>query len=97
MKIIYWKSLKESLGTLAQATPALANRLINIALDPKVKGYTAVSAIQSAFNIIQSGIIDRENNVELRKLREMFESLKQGGSSDLIDIWFFIQNSFLYI
>ncbi len=30
-------NLEESLGTLAQATPALANRLINIALDPKVK------------------------------------------------------------
>ena len=27
-------NLEESLGTLAQATPALANRLINIALDP---------------------------------------------------------------
>ena len=79
-------NLEQSFGTLAQATPALANRLINIALDPKVKGYTAVSAIQSAFNIIQSGIIDRENKVELRKLREAVESLEQGGSSDLIDI-----------
>ena len=46
----------------------------------------AVSAIQSAFNIIQSGIIDRENKVELRKLREAVESLEQGGTSDLIDI-----------
>ena len=79
-------NLEESLGTLAQATPALANRLIYIALDPKVKVYTAVSAIQSAFNIIQSGIIDRENKVELRKLREAVESLEQGGTSDLIDI-----------
>ncbi len=30
----------------------------------------------------------RENMVELRKLREAAESLEQGGSSDLIDIWF---------
>ena len=66
--------------------PLLAKRLINIALYPKVKGYTAVSAIQSAFNIIQSGIIDRENKVELRKLREAVESLEEGGSTDLKDI-----------
>ena len=31
-------------------------------------------------------IIDRENKVELRKLREAVESLEQGGSTDLIDI-----------
>ena len=58
----------------------------NISLDPKVKGYNAVCFIQSVFNIIQSGIIDRENKVELRKLREAVESLEQGGTSDLIDI-----------
>ena len=74
------------MGTLAQATPALANRLINIALDTKVKGYIVVSAIQSAFNIIPSGIIGRENRVELRKSMEAVESLEQGGSLDLLDI-----------
>ena len=79
-------SLEESLGTLAQSTPALANRLIKIALDDKTRGYTCVSAIQTAFSILQSGIIDRENKVELRKLREAVESLEQGGTSDLIDI-----------
>ena len=67
------------------ATPALANRLINIALDPKVKGYTAVSAIQSAFNILQSGVIDRENKSELKKLREAMERL-EGELSGVIDI-----------
>ena len=30
-------------------------------------------------------IIDRENKVELRKLRKAVESLEQGGSPDLID------------
>ena len=30
-------SLEESLGTLAQSTPALANRLIKIALDEKAR------------------------------------------------------------
>ena len=58
-------SLEESLGQLAQATPALANRLIKIALDDKTRGYTCVSAIQTAFSILQSGVIDRENKSEL--------------------------------
>ena len=40
-------SLEESLGTLAQATPVLANRLIKIALDEKIRRYTFVSAIQT--------------------------------------------------
>ena len=78
-------SLEESLGTLAQSTPALANRLIKIALDDKTRGYTCVSAIQTAFSILQSGIIDRENKSELRKLREAMERL-EGEPSGIIDI-----------
>ena len=64
-------------GSLAQATPALANRLIKIALDEKTRGYTSVSAIQTAFAILQSGIIDRENKSELKKLRELIERLEE--------------------
>ena len=78
-------SLEESLGTLAQSTPALANRLIKIALDDKTRGYTCVSAIQTAFSILQSGIIDRENKSELRKLREAMERI-EGEPSGIIDI-----------
>ena len=78
-------SLEESLGTLAQSTPALANRLIKIALDDKTRGYTCVSAIQTAFSILQSGIVDRENKSELKKLREVMERL-EGEPSGIIDI-----------
>ena len=78
-------SLEESLGTLAQSTPALANRLIKIALDEKTRGYTCVSAIQTAFSILQSGIVDRENKSELKKLREVMERL-EGEPSGIIDI-----------
>ncbi len=78
-------SLEESLGSLAQATPALANRLIKIALDEKTRGYTCVSAIQTAFSILQSGVIDRENKSELKKLREAMERI-EGEPSGIIDI-----------
>ena len=63
-------SLEESLGTLAQSTPALATRLIEIALDSTTRGYTCVSAIQTAFSILQSGVIDRENKSELKKRQQ---------------------------
>ena len=78
-------SLEESLGSLAQATPALANRLIKIALDEKTRGYTCVSAIQTAFSILQSGVIDRENKSELKKLREVVERM-EGEPTGIIDI-----------
>ena len=78
-------SLEESLGSLAQATPALANRLIKLALDEKIKGYTAVSAISEAFKILQSGIIDRENKSELKKLREAMERI-ENNSTNYVDI-----------
>ena len=78
-------SLEESLGSLAQATPALANRLIKLALDEKIKGYTAVSAISEAFKILQSGIIDRENKSELKKLREAMERI-ENNSINYVDI-----------
>ena len=78
-------SLEESLGTLAQSTPALATRLIEIALDSKTRGYTCVSAIQTAFSILQSGVIDRENKSELKKLREAMERI-EGEPTGIIDI-----------
>ena len=78
-------SLEKSLGSLAQATPALANRLIKIALDDKTRGYTFLSAIQTAFSILQSGVIDREIKSELKKLRELVERM-EGELTGIIDI-----------
>ena len=78
-------SLESSYSYIAKASPALAERLVSIGLDPKVKGYTAVSAIQTAFSILQSGVVDRENKQELKKLRELMERM-EGEPSGIIDI-----------
>ena len=53
---------------------------------PKIKGYTAVSAISEAFKILQNGIIDRQNKEELKKIREQLERL-EGNPSSFIDVW----------
>ena len=58
---------------------------IKLALDEKIKGYTAVSAISEAFKILQSGIIDRENKSELKKLREAMERI-ENNSTNYVDI-----------
>ena len=50
-----------------KTTPLLAEKLISIALDPKVRGYTAVQAISEIFKIIQSGVIDKENKIEMKR------------------------------
>ena len=41
--------------------------------------------IQRAFSILQSGVIDRENKSELKKLREVVERMV-GEPSGVIDI-----------
>ena len=79
--------LEEAHGTLSKATPLLAEKLISIALDPKVRGYTSVQAISECFKIIQSGIVDRENKIEMRKLREAMERLSGNRiQDDYIDV-----------
>ena len=42
-------------------------------------------AIQTVFAILQSGIIDRENKSELKKLRETMERI-ENNSTNYVDI-----------
>ena len=51
---------------------------MQLALNEKIKGYTAVSAILTAFSILQSRILSIENQTELRKLREAMERIESG-------------------
>ena len=51
----------------------------------KGKAYSATPAILGAFSIFQSGVIDKENKSELKKLREAMERL-EGEPSGIIDI-----------
>jgi len=46
-------NLEQAHTLFADAAPRLAQRLIQLGLDERVKGYTAVSAITEAFKILQ--------------------------------------------
>tara|TARA_R100001460_G_C3488026_1_gene169021 strand:+ start:167 stop:580 length:414 start_codon:yes stop_codon:yes gene_type:complete len=77
--------LEEALGVIACSAPSLAKRLVEIGLSDGTRGYTAVSAIQSALGFLQSGVIDRENKQEIKKIRKALEQL-EGEPSGIVDI-----------
>jgi len=76
-------SLDQSHNTLIAAAPAVAQRLLEIALDPKTKNYAAVSACQAVFGIIDKGVIDRDNAEQLREIRETLHAIEGGRVVDI--------------
>ena len=78
-------NLEEALGTIAAAAPSLANRLVEIGLSDRTRPYTAVDAIKTSLTFLQSGVIDRENKSEIKKIGRALEQL-EGEPSDIVDI-----------
>ena len=79
-------NLSESHTKFADSAPALAQELIDIALDKKTRSYAKVSAIDTAFKILQAGIVDRENRQEMLKIRQALDELEGNRAPDVIDI-----------
>ena len=77
--------LEEALGTIAAAAPTLAKRLVDIGLSDRTRPYTAVDAIKTSLTFLQSGVIDRENKSEIKKIRRALEQL-EGEPSEIVDI-----------
>tara|TARA_B000000441_G_scaffold33616_1_gene21685 strand:- start:167 stop:463 length:297 start_codon:yes stop_codon:yes gene_type:complete len=75
------EKVKEALaGTynkLISAGPAVADRLLSIALNPETKSYAAV--IRS----IERGVLDREMREHITKLREQMAQLEHGRPIDV--------------
>ena len=55
----------------------IIKRLVHISLFSSTRLYTVVDAIKTSLTFLQSGVIDRENESELKKLREFMERLKE--------------------
>ena len=77
--------LEEALGTIAAAAPTLAKRLVDIGLSSSTRPHTAVDAIKTSLTFLQSGVIDRENKSEIKKIRRALEQL-EGEPTDIVDI-----------
>ena len=78
-------NLQEAQNLFAEAAPRLAERLIKLGLDERVKGYTAVSAISEAFKILQQGVVDKEQRDQLNAIKETLDQL-EGGTPNVIDV-----------
>ena len=77
--------LEETIGIISNAAPALAHRLVDIAMNERTRPYTAVDAIKTCLAFLQTGVIDRENKTEIKKIRRALEQL-EGEPSDIVDI-----------
>ena len=73
------ENLEQANARLVDAAPAVANRLLEIALDPSTKAYAAVGACESIFRIIQSGVIEAEQRQQLHTIRQQLAELEAGG------------------
>ena len=80
---------RESLNTahtkLVDASPRVADELLKVALDPKTKAYAKVSACESVFRIIQTGVQDAEMRQKLEAIKDQLASLERGGPT-VIDV-----------
>ena len=79
-------NLSESHTKFADSAPALAQELIDIALDKKTRAYAKVTAIDTAFKILQQGITDRENRKEMAAIREALDGLEGGKAPEVINV-----------
>ena len=77
--------VKEALAGTQQAIsagPAVADRLLSIALDPATKSYAAVSACEAVIRSIER-VLDREMREHIAKLREQMAQPEQGRPIDV--------------
>ena len=83
------EAINENIGQahskFADAAPRLAERLIELGLDPHVKPYAQIQAIAESFRVLQTGVIDRENREQLNAIRESLEAL-EGNGPKVIDV-----------
>ena len=78
-------NLEQAHTLLADAAPRLAMRLVELGLDPKVKAYAQISAISEAFKVLQQGVIDKEQQDQIRAIEETLDQL-EGVTPSVIDV-----------
>ena len=62
----------------------IIKRLVHISLFSSTRLYTVVDAIKTSLTFLQSGVIDRWNESEIKKIRRALE--QQEGEPQAIDI-----------
>ena len=75
-------NLQQAQTLFAEAAPKLAERLIKLGLDERVKGYTAVSAISEAFKILQTGVVDQQQREQIETIKAQLDAIEEGTRAD---------------
>ena len=78
------QTLDESHSLLIQSSPAAAKVLVSIIKDQKIKAYSKIEAVKTLFQIIDKGVIDRQQAEQLNELKEMVNALE--GNNKVIEV-----------
>ena len=76
-------NLEQAHTLFTDAAPRLAERLIALGLDERVKGYTAVSAISEAFKILQTGVVDQQQREQIEAIKAQLTALENSQTIDV--------------
>ena len=68
---------------LTSAAPRLADELIKISLDEKVKAYSRIQAISECFKILRDNVLEQEQRKQLKEIRETLQSFEDGKAVDV--------------
>ena len=68
---------------LTSAAPRLADELIKIALDPKVKAYARTQAISESFKILRENVLEAEQRTQLQEIRRTLQAIEDGKAVDI--------------
>ena len=77
------ENISVSQNLLTSAAPRLADELIKISLDEKVKAYSRIQAISECFKILRENVLEQEQRKQLKEIRETLQSIEDGKSVDV--------------
>ena len=78
-------NLEQANNFIAENTPALASRLVELGLDKGTRPYAAIQAISTCFQIISTNITEKENKEALREIKRSLDKL-EGNNPEIINI-----------
>ena len=68
---------------LTSAAPRLADELIKISLDERVKAYSRIQAISECFKILRENVLEAEQRKQLQEIRRTLQSIEDGKAVDV--------------
>ena len=77
------ENITVSNNLLSSAAPRLADELIKISLDEKVKAYSRIQAISECFRILRENVLEQEQRKQLKEIRETLQSIEDGKAVDV--------------